>query len=112
MRLQGIRDILHMEFSTINLWKYMMLANYSDPQLQHISALISQQKYPEAKSLLAKYLRENPQSADACYLAAFVTNDLERKIQACKRALQLNPFHVQANELLKSLVPDQTPPAN
>lgn len=85
-------------------------SNSPKEQLKYIYSLIRQDNRREAQQLLKQFLRDNPQSADGYYLATFLTDDPERKIQACERALKINPQHGPTRKLLETLRPEPIQP--
>ncbi len=74
--------------------------------LDEIKSLINQGNNTEARQLLKKYLRANPDDADAWFLAARVSSTKEQAISCLKKVIDLDPFNdlavQQYNRLTKT----------
>jgi len=57
----------------------------------------------EARKLLASFLKENPNSAQAWWLISYAVDDLEHKVSSLKRVLLLVPDHHKAKARLAKL---------
>lgn len=61
---------------------------------------------PLARQLVASALKDDPDNADAWYMAAYLTDDKDKQAQLLDRALRIDPDHVGAKETLQKLRPD------
>jgi len=84
----------------------MTTPNNVSAALRQIYQLIKTGDNPQAKKLLAEFLKANPQSADGWYLASLLTDNPNAKMQALERALAINPQHKAATNALMKLWPD------
>jgi tetratricopeptide (TPR) repeat protein len=71
--------------------------------LEEAIALLRENRHPEAVPVLGQYLRINPQSEEGWFLLSFAIGDIEKKIEAIERLLEINPENDQAQERLKDL---------
>lgn len=78
----------------------------ADPRFEEISSLIQAGEKDQARRVLSDVLRERPDSADAWYWAAYITDDRAKRIQALEKALALNPAHEKALKALTVLKDD------
>lgn len=58
-----------------------------------------------ARQMIAVVLKVQPTNADAWYMAAFMTEDPDKRIQLLERTLAIDPNHAQAQITLKKLRP-------
>lgn len=77
-------------------------------RLEEIAEAIRTGNHALARDLLRSEIRENP-SAEAWFLASQVASSPEQTIDFLEKALQLDPFHNRAHEMLTALRPRQTP---
>jgi hypothetical protein len=69
-------------------------------RLRQIAALMKSGNNEQARELLRIELREHP-TADAWYLAAHVALSDQQRLAFLRKALELDPFHKQANRSLE-----------
>jgi len=72
----------------------------ANPRLQQISALIKAGDMDRARELLRAELKEHP-TADAWCLATYVVSSPRQKVLFLEKALELDPFHERAHELME-----------
>jgi len=72
------------------------------PALEEVRRAIKAQDYARAKELLRPILKTQP-SAEAWFLATYLTDDKEKKVDFARKALQLDPLHSGANRMLGPL---------
>jgi len=83
------------------------MTDFSDPQnlLKQAAKAVQEGNFTVARAILSDILKANPNNADAWYIAAFATNEREQKIRALERALNIDPSHEKARQLLDRLRP-------
>lgn len=64
---------------------------------------ISNDNKAAARDILREYLKENPQDAEAWYLAGQAAANPTQAIAALERAIKIDPMHDHASELLERL---------
>lgn len=74
-----------------------------DPQLNEAKQLIDVGDETSAKAIVVPYLQKNPQSADAWWLFAILTDTDADAVLALQRALAIDPTHYEANRALEKL---------
>ncbi|MFP4323073.1 MAG: hypothetical protein ACLFTK_11525 [Anaerolineales bacterium] len=82
-----------------------------DKTLERAERLIQQGKHQDALQLLAPICRAEPHNLDAWWLAAQVMRDPQKQRKAVLRVLAIDPFHIQASELLAQLDQNGQQPA-
>lgn len=80
----------------------------SDPRLQQISSLIQSGDTASARPLLSEVMKERPNDPEAWYLAAYITDDKEKRLQALEKVIALDPTHEKAQKAL-AVMKDSNP---
>jgi hypothetical protein len=79
-----------------------------NPHLKQAIAAAHAGKKPQAKVLLARVIKDEPENANAWFLLSSLADTDEQKIQHLQKVLELQPNHPTAADQLAKLVP--TPP--
>jgi hypothetical protein len=74
-----------------------------DPQLNEAKQLIDVGDEVSAKAIVVPYLQKNPQSADAWWLFAILTDTDSDEVLALQRVLAIDPTHYEASRALEKL---------
>ena len=83
----------------------MSSLNNPRERLVQISRLFASGDYEQAQELLERVIEESPENADAWYLAAVISRSSTAKVENLNRALELDPNHRRAQELLAKISP-------
>ena len=83
-----------------------------DPQLNEAKQLIDVGDEESAKAIVVSYLQKNPQSADAWWLFAILTDTDADEALALQRALAIDSTHYEAKRALEKLQPKLGVPAD
>ncbi|HZY42220.1 MAG TPA: hypothetical protein VFF59_09495, partial [Anaerolineae bacterium] len=79
--------------------------------LQQAADYIKAGQLQFAQPLLVRYIKHQPDSADAWYLMSFVVADQRQQIDCLQRVLRFNPAHRQAQARLVEVMTGQPPAA-
>lgn len=79
--------------------------------IEQLKAQIAKGDRDGALRKLAELLRANPESADLWYLVAVASSDPDKRIKAARKALHIDPAHMQAAQLYKELRGDLSQPS-
>lgn len=77
----------------------------SNDKLQQALAAFKSGDKAAARQMVAVILKVQPTNADAWYMAAFMTEDADKRIQLLERTLAIDPNHAQAQITLRKLRP-------
>lgn len=73
---------------------------FTDPRYQEVAQMIRTGNKANARQLIKLMLRDNPNNADAWYLAAGVSDGEQQRMEALRRALAIDPNHARARAAL------------
>lgn len=79
------------------------MAEQSGNPLQYVEQLLHEDKKQEALPILAEYLRQHPNSAQAWWLLSFAVPDAKQQIDCMERVLRIDPFNMPAQNRLEKL---------
>lgn len=74
-----------------------------DETLHQAAELLAGGKYDEGRSLLARYLRQNPNSEEAWYLLSLAVSEREKHVYCLQQVLRVNPNNEKARQRLEKL---------
>lgn len=77
----------------------------ADERLRQASQYLKSGEKVSAKPIIASVLKEDPYNAQAWYLAAYIYDDDDKRIQALEKALSIDPQHTGAQKALNKLRP-------
>ncbi len=83
----------------------------TNPTLQHAIELIRIGDRQRASIVLAKYLKDHPDSEHGWHILSYALIDQEQQIYALKRALRINPGNIHVKTRLEQLSPQPAEPA-
>jgi hypothetical protein len=79
-------------------------------RLREAARLITQGEIATARTILAAYLKQNPESDDGWLLLSLAVDDLKRQVQCLEKALAINSNNQRAMQRLESLRMTDQPP--